>query len=151
MPDFDAGALQFSSRPDARQHQKLWRIDCTAGQQNLAAGVGQMADAVTLIANAGRAVTLKLELERERAGTHGEVGTRACRAQVANSSRTTSAAFLGDLIKTEPALARAIEIPVDGKSGLFCGLDEDFAQGIEVRQVFDAQRPPDPVQVRGAP
>ena len=129
---------QMRRRPDARQQQKLRRVDRAAAQHHLA----PRAHACAARRAGGTArPTARLPSNStccgQRVGLHPQIGPVARRVQVAHRGRAAPPVARGELVVADALLHRAVEIVVAWETEIYRALDERLADRVVVAHVGD--------------
>ena len=132
----DAQPAQQIGRADAGELQQLRAVDRAAAQDDLALRRRGATLAANRIGNAGGALALDQDLERQGAGDDGEIGPRARRIEIAARGAPAPALVGGAVTGAEAFLLRAVAIGRVGIARLLAGFDEGLAQnaGAAVRR-----------------
>jgi hypothetical protein len=146
----DAHLRQVLHRPDARQQQKLRRVDRSAAQHHLATRTYGARHAVLAEPHAHRAAALEQHLFGQRIGLDTQVGAATGGAQIPHRGRASAAVARGKLVVAGALLHRAIEIIVAWETKIERALDERLADRVLVVHVGDRERPAGTVQFVGA-
>ena len=137
----DAVGAQFVRIADARQHQKLRRVDDAAAQDDFFPGVRGDVLAVLDIVDAGGALAVERDFRHQRAGFDGEVVSRQSRPQISVGCAATAAVFHRHLPGAETFLLGAVVIGrrliAGGASGGGEGIDQRIGKPRHLRR----QRP----------
>ena len=146
----DAERAQMLGRPEPGQLQKLRRVECAAGDQDLGVGACRLGRAAGEIFDAGRLAPVEQDARRQRLRHHMQVGALARRLEIGRRGRGAHAAAHGGLVEARALLGRAVEIVVARIAALLRGLDEGLGERMPVAHVGDAKRPARAVVVVGA-
>ncbi len=150
MHHLDAVRGKLRLRPDARQQQKLRRVDRAAAQDHLAPRADAERQLVLDEIDPGRALALEADPLRQRTGDHPQIGPVHHRMQIAFRGRAAPAPRRGGLVVADAVLRRAVEVGVVRIAEIVAGTDERLADLVLVRHVGDRQRAAGAVPVVGA-
>ena len=134
--------LQQRARPDARELQKLRRVDGAARQDHLAPRRRRPARAMLNVVDTRGPPPLEPQARHLRMHLHLQVFPPHRRAQEGARRRHAAAALGGELIEADALLFRAVEIGSEGEARRFARGNEVAAQRMRVvANVGDVQRP----------
>ena len=133
---------QMRGRADAGEHQELRRIECAAGDDDIAIGLGaDCVAAVEDIFDAGGAGALHQHLGRMRAGGNGEIGAVAGRPQIGARRRRTPSVADGVLAAADAFLRFAVVVLGRGQAERLAGVQPGIEQRIGGLGELRAERP----------
>ena len=136
----DAVFGEVIGRADARQHQKLGRVDGAAGQDDLAVGAGGVVGAAAAVRHAADAVALDGETACQRAVDDGEVGPAAVGTDVGLGGGGAHAVVDVLLEDAEAFLKLPVDVVGQRRAHLLAGAQEGLVEFAGQVAVADMDR-----------
>jgi hypothetical protein len=139
--DIDAEFAQVIGLADARQHERLGRVDRAAAQNDFRIGISLLRLFFLHIFNADGLAAFKEDARGQRFDFHRQIGTAERRHEVALGRAAALTVLDRVLVRADAFLLRAVEVVRIRMAGLLACFDEGIEKHIGAAPVGNAERP----------